>query len=53
MKGYMKSALVVAALAAAAGLGAGPASAAEKINFVLNWVPGGDHSPIYWAREQG
>ena len=34
-------------------LGAGSALAAETINFVLNWVPGGDHSPIYWAREQG
>jgi NitT/TauT family transport system substrate-binding protein len=20
---------------------------------VLNWVPGGDHAPIYWARKQG
>lgn len=28
-------------------------SAAEEINLVLNWVPGGDHAPIYWAREQG
>lgn len=53
MKVYLKSALVAVAWTAAAGLAAGQASAAEKINFVLNWVPGGDHSPIYWAREQG
>ena len=33
--------------------GIGQSSAAEKINFVLNWVPGGDHSPIYWAKAQG
>ncbi len=32
---------------------AGQLSAAEKINFVLNWVPGGDHSPVYWAKAQG
>jgi len=42
-----------AAFAAAIPFGAGSASAAETINFVLNWVPGGDHAPIYWAREQG
>jgi NitT/TauT family transport system substrate-binding protein len=28
-------------------------SAAEEVNLVLNWVPGGDHAPIYWARKQG
>ena len=53
MKVHLKSALVAVAWTAAAALAAGQASAAEKINFVLNWVPGGDHSPIYWAREQG
>ena len=30
-----------------------PSSAAEKIEFVLNWVPGGDHAPVYWAKEKG
>lgn len=34
-------------------LSAPPAAAGETINFVLNWVPGGDHAPVYWAREQG
>lgn len=28
-------------------------STAQEVNLVLNWVPGGDHSPIYWARENG
>ena len=28
-------------------------TAQEKINLVLNWVPGADHSPIFWARKQG
>jgi len=47
--------IATGALAAAAiGIaGIGPSAAAEKINFVLNWVPGGDHSPVYWAKAQG
>jgi NitT/TauT family transport system substrate-binding protein len=32
---------------------AGAASAAEEVTFVLNWVAGGDHAPVYWAKEQG
>lgn len=27
--------------------------AADKLDFVLNWKPGGDHAPIYWAKAQG
>jgi len=30
-----------------------PAQSAEKINFILNWVAGGDHAPIYWAQARG
>ena len=45
--------LAGAALVLAVPFSAGPAAAAETINFVLNWVPGGDHAPVYWAREQG
>ncbi len=41
------------ALLLACFLSMGQSSAAEKINFVLNWVPGGDHSPVYWAKAQG
>ena len=32
-------------IAAAAALAAAPAVAEEKIDFILNWVPGGDHAP--------
>ena len=31
----------------------GSAQAAEDVTFVLNWVAGGDHAPVYWAKEQG
>jgi NitT/TauT family transport system substrate-binding protein len=53
MKGYLKTLLAGASIAIAASVGSAAANAADTINFVLNWVPGGDHSPIYWAREQG
>ena len=53
MNGHMKTLLTGAAIAVASTLGAAQAQAQEKINFVLNWVPGGDHAPVYWAREQG
>lgn len=45
--------LAGAAVALAMPFAAGPATAQETINFVLNWVPGGDHAPVYWARAQG
>ena len=36
----------IALLAAAvAALAAQPALAQTKLDFVLNWVPGGDHAP--------
>jgi len=41
---------VVAALLAAA---AAPAAAQQKLDFILNWVPGGDHAPYYYAKAQG
>ena len=39
--------------AAAAALAAAPASAQQKIDFILNWVPGGDHAPYYYAKKMG
>jgi NitT/TauT family transport system substrate-binding protein len=33
-------------------LAAAPAQAAD-VSFILNWVAGGDHAPIYWAQSQG
>jgi NitT/TauT family transport system substrate-binding protein len=37
---------------AAAALLAAPA-AAQKVDFILNWVPGGDHAPYYYAKKLG
>lgn len=42
--------LVFAALAAVLAL---PATAQQKLEFILNWVPGGDHAPYYFAKAQG
>jgi NitT/TauT family transport system substrate-binding protein len=43
--------LIVAALGAALAL---PAAAAQtELDFILNWVPGGDHAPYYYAKAQG
>lgn len=42
--------IVLAALAAAV---AAPAAAQTKLDFILNWVPGGDHAPYYYAKAQG
>jgi NitT/TauT family transport system substrate-binding protein len=42
--------LFVAALLAAA---AAPAAAQQKLDFFLNWVPGGDHAPYYYAKKLG
>lgn len=40
-------------LAAAAALGlALPAAAQDRITLVLNWLPGADHAPLYWAQQQ-
>ncbi|MBL6958144.1 MAG: ABC transporter substrate-binding protein [Rhodospirillales bacterium] len=32
---------------------AGSAQAATKINFILNWIAGGDHAPYYYAQKMG
>ena len=42
--------LIIAALAATF---AGPAAAQTKLDFILNWVPGGDHAPYYHAKKLG
>src|SRR5256714_1393988 len=42
-----------ALLAACAALIAFPAIAQQKIDFILNWVPGGDHAPYYYAKKLG
>lgn len=40
-------------IAVAAALAATPAAAQQKLDFILNWVPGGDHAPYYYAKKQG
>lgn len=40
-------------VAAIAMLAAAPAAAQQKLDFILNWVPGGDHAPYYYAKAQG
>ena len=45
--------LVLAAGVAAASLASAPAFAQQKVDFILNWVPGGDHAPYYYAKKMG
>ncbi|MBC7802780.1 MAG: ABC transporter substrate-binding protein [Candidatus Parcubacteria bacterium] len=40
-------------IAAAVVLSAAPAAAQQKLDFILNWVPGGDHAPYYYAKKLG
>ena len=42
--------IVIAALVAAV---AAPVAAQQKLDFILNWVPGGDHAPYYYAKKMG
>jgi len=44
---------VKAALGCAALFAAATAGAQTRVDFVLNWVPGGDHAPYYFAKKQG
>ncbi len=41
------------ALAALIAVAAAPAAAQQKLDFILNWVPGGDHAPYYYAKKLG
>ena len=45
--------IALAAGFAAAGLSAMPAMAQQKLDLILNWVPGGDHAPFYYAKKMG
>ena len=29
-----------------------PSMAQTKVDFILNWVPGGDHAPYYYAKKR-
>ena len=39
--------------AAVVGLTISSAQAGTKINFILNWIAGGDHAPYYYAQKMG
>ena len=45
--------LAVSLVALAAAASAAPALAQQKVDFILNWVPGGDHAPYYYAKKMG
>ena len=44
---------LITAVAAAAAAFVAPAFAQQKIDFILNWVPGGDHAPYYYGKKLG
>lgn len=46
----MRRILIATVLAAVV---ATPAAAQQKLDFILNWVPGGDHAPYYYAKKLG
>ena len=48
-----RNSLAGLAVAAAGSLGATQAGAAEKVDFILNWIAGGDHAPYYYAKKMG
>lgn len=45
--------IILSAVAAGLAVAAPAAQAADKVDFILNWVAGGDHAPIYWAKAKG
>ena len=48
-----RKSLAALAVAAAGSFGATQAGAAEKVDFILNWIAGGDHAPYYYAKKMG
>ena len=40
-------------IAVSLALAATAAAAQQKLDFILNWVPGGDHAPYYYAKKLG
>jgi NitT/TauT family transport system substrate-binding protein len=49
----MRRFLIAAATAFAAAVNPLSAAAQQKLDFILNWVPGGDHAPYYYAKKLG
>jgi NitT/TauT family transport system substrate-binding protein len=53
MSTRVKLAAAAAATFAATMMASTAVHAQEKLEFVLNWVPGGDHVPYYYAKKMG
>jgi len=53
MSNRIKFGAAIAATIAAGLLASTAAQAQQKIDFILNWVPGGDHAPYYYAKKLG
>lgn len=49
----MRHSMRLLSLAGGLALIAAPAAAQTKINFILNWIAGGDHAPYYYAKKEG
>lgn len=49
----LAAAIAAASFGALAALAPAVVHAQQKIDFVLNWVPGGDHAPYYLGRKLG
>ena len=49
----IKLGAAIAATFAATLMASAPAQAQVKLDFILNWVPGGDHVPYYYAKKMG
>jgi NitT/TauT family transport system substrate-binding protein len=49
----LAAALAAASFGALAALAPAAVQAQQKLEFVLNWVPGGDHAPYYFGRKLG
>jgi len=49
----MRRILFAALAALATAIAPLPAAAQQKLDFILNWVPGGDHAPYYYAKKMG
>ena len=53
MSNRIKLCAAIAATFAASLLASTAVHAQEKVDFILNWVPGGDHVPYYYAQKMG
>ena len=53
MSNRIKLGAAIAATFAAGLMASATVQAQEKLDFILNWVPGGDHVPYYYAKKMG